>query len=101
MTATLSLFCIACIIWTNLLEIKFYAFEGNPLSKHQAPRQHKKFAQILGPAAATMYEMNALEESTKDTNGLDFFLEPHWVVPEKNPHPPDGWDSGNSRGRGG
>jgi len=23
------------------------------------------------------------------------------VVPEKNPHSHDGWDSGNSRGRGG
>ena len=22
-----------------------------------------------------------------------------WVVPEKNPHTPDGWDSGNSGGR--
>ena len=25
----------------------------------------------------------------------------HWVVPEKIRTPPDGWDSGNSRGRGG
>ena len=24
----------------------------------------------------------------------------YWVVPEKNPHTPDGWDSGNSRWRG-
>ena len=33
--------------------------------------------------------------------GVCITLQGKWVIPEKIPHLPDGWDSGNSQRRGG
>ena len=46
--------------------------------------------------------LNNLEsiEYVSECVTIKIIINLQWVVPEKNPHPPDGWDSGNSCGSG-